>query len=225
MSVSSNVEFNFSVTEQVDVAKTYKFKLNGRGQADTDIVSLMNINSDSKKIEFWNCFCEDDFDTIVPDMSNYIAERVPNSDFTCTAHFLNEVGGEGIDYEIIYKDGKLDIGYCEYGDDDNDDNGDAFDDLLFVISGRLKIFSNREELEEYICDQGYEVSSRISSETSYLICNDKESTSSKVAKARNLNIPIINEEEFIRRYGEPSDFDLDEYEKEKPYKHNIITIR
>ena len=78
MSVSSNVEFNFSVTEQIDVAKTYKFKLNGRGQADTDIVSLMNINSDSKKIEFWNCFCEDDFDTIVPDMSNYIAERVPN---------------------------------------------------------------------------------------------------------------------------------------------------
>ena len=39
---------------------------------------------------------EDDFDTVVPDMSNYIAERVPNSDFTCTAHFLNEVGGEGI---------------------------------------------------------------------------------------------------------------------------------
>ena len=47
----------------------------------------------------------------------------------------------------------------------------------------------------------------------------------KVAKARNLNIPIINEEEFIRRYGEPLDFDLDEYEKEKPYKHKIITIR
>ena len=35
----------------------------------------------------------------------------------------------------------------------------------------------------------------------------------------------IDEEEFIRRYGEPSDFDLDEYEKEKPYRHNIITIR
>lgn len=71
-------------------------------------------------------------------------------------------------------------------------------DLSFVITGTLNNFENRDALVEYIEDHGGKVISSVSSNTSYLINNDINSTSSKNKKAKELDIPIITEEELIK---------------------------
>lgn len=69
-----------------------------------------------------------------------------------------------------------------------------------VITGKLKHYKNRSEFQSAIENAGGKVSSSISSKTDYLINNDLESQSSKNKKAKDLNIPIISEEEFISKF-------------------------
>lgn len=72
----------------------------------------------------------------------------------------------------------------------------ALDDKTFVITGRLNHYKNRDELVKIIEDNGGKVVSSISKNTSFLINNDINSTSAKNKAAKQLNIPIITEEEF-----------------------------
>ena len=69
---------------------------------------------------------------------------------------------------------------------------------VFVITGSLNHFQNRKELEEEIRKAGASTASSISKNTSYLINNDKNSTSSKNKKAQELGIPILSEEDFLK---------------------------
>ena len=75
--------------------------------------------------------------------------------------------------------------------------GDLLSGKSFVITGKLKHYKNRKALEEVIEANGGSVLSSVSSKTSYLINNDINSTSSKNKKAKQLNIPIITEEDFM----------------------------
>lgn len=68
----------------------------------------------------------------------------------------------------------------------------------FVITGKLKTFKNRNEIKSAIEKEGGKVTDSVSSKTNYLINNDVESTSSKNLKAKQLNIPIITEEQFLQ---------------------------
>ena len=70
--------------------------------------------------------------------------------------------------------------------------------LTFVITGSLNHFANRDEAKEKIEAAGGKVSGSVSAKTSYLVNNDITSTSGKNKKAKELNIPIIDEEELIR---------------------------
>jgi DNA ligase (NAD+) len=67
----------------------------------------------------------------------------------------------------------------------------------FVITGSLETFKNRSELVKCIESAGGVVDSSVKTGTSYLINNDVNSTSSKNKKAKELNIPIISEREFL----------------------------
>ena len=69
---------------------------------------------------------------------------------------------------------------------------------IFVITGSLVKYKSRNELKDKIEKLGGKVSSSISSKTSYLINNDISSNSSKNKKAKELNIPIINEDSFLQ---------------------------
>lgn len=71
----------------------------------------------------------------------------------------------------------------------------------FVITGSLNTFTNREELKELIENLGGKVSGSVSAKTSYLINNDSLSSSSKNKKAKELNVPIITEDEFLQLIG------------------------
>lgn len=69
---------------------------------------------------------------------------------------------------------------------------------VFCITGSLNHFANRDEAKEQIEAAGGKVSGSVSAKTSYLVNNDAESTSGKNKKAKELNIPIISEEELIK---------------------------
>ena len=71
------------------------------------------------------------------------------------------------------------------------------DGMSFVITGSVNHFKNRNELKARIEQLGGKVAGSVSKKTSYLINNDKESSSSKNKKAKDLGIPIISEEDFL----------------------------
>ena len=68
----------------------------------------------------------------------------------------------------------------------------------FVITGAVHHFPNRKALEEEIRKAGGQSSSSVSQNTDYLINNDSTSGSSKNKKAKELGVPIITEEEFLK---------------------------
>lgn len=68
---------------------------------------------------------------------------------------------------------------------------------VFVITGSLTHYTNRNELVEEIERLGGKVSGSVSAKTTYLINNDTESSSGKNKKAKELNVPIISEDHFI----------------------------
>ena len=68
---------------------------------------------------------------------------------------------------------------------------------IFVITGSLIHYKNRDELVSIIESMGGKVSGSVSAKTSFLINNDRESSSSKNKKAKQLGIPIVSEQDFI----------------------------
>jgi DNA ligase (NAD+) len=71
----------------------------------------------------------------------------------------------------------------------------------FVITGSVNHFTNRDELKAFIETLGGKTTGSVSAKTDYLINNDVTSNSSKNKKARELGIPVISEEEFIKLTG------------------------
>lgn len=69
---------------------------------------------------------------------------------------------------------------------------------VFVITGSLNGYESRSVLKEYIESLGGKVSGSVSKNTSYLINNDAQSTSSKNKKAKELGVEIITEDEFSK---------------------------
>lgn len=72
--------------------------------------------------------------------------------------------------------------------------------INFVITGKVNIFANRNSVKEIIEARGGKVTGSVTSKTNFLINNDVLSNSSKNKKAKELDIPIITEEEFIKKF-------------------------
>ena len=68
---------------------------------------------------------------------------------------------------------------------------------VFVITGSVEHFANRNEVKTVIEEMGGKVTGSVSAKTDYLINNDAASASSKNKKAKELGIPIITEAEFL----------------------------
>jgi DNA ligase (NAD+) len=77
-----------------------------------------------------------------------------------------------------------------------------FAGMNFVITGSVEHFANRNEVKDIIEQKGGKVTGSVTSKTNYLINNDNTSNSSKNKKAKELEIPIITEEDFIKMLGE-----------------------
>ena len=140
----------------------------------------------------------------------------PKRVMNASAEELNEIPGVG---EVIAK------AYVDYfADEEHRDvyrrlleevdipkeeetaDGQKFAGVNFVITGSVEHFANRAEVKEEIEKRGGKVTGSVTSKTNYLINNDVNSTSSKNRKARELGIPIISEEEFLKMLeGQPEE--------------------
>ncbi len=88
------------------------------------------------------------------------------------------------------------IGCLNFIEEEKSENN-IFDGEIFVITGELKTFKNRKELQNEIEALGGKVTSSVTKKTTYLINNNINSASSKNKKAHELNVPIITEDEYI----------------------------
>lgn len=78
------------------------------------------------------------------------------------------------------------------------ETGNPLSGKQFVITGSVNQFENRSAMKEFIENRGGKVTRSVSKKTDYLINNDTESSSSKNKKAKELGIPILSEEDFLK---------------------------
>lgn len=98
----------------------------------------------------------------------------------------------------IVKDILEEIKFEEIESKDNDEQ--ILASMVFVITGSLNHFENRDALKDLIESKGGKVTGSVTSKTNYLINNDALSSSSKNKKAKELGVEIITEDEFIEKY-------------------------
>jgi DNA ligase (NAD+) len=74
-------------------------------------------------------------------------------------------------------------------------------DIKVVITGKLQHFKNRDAFKECIEAHGGKVVDTVSKNTTYLVNNDVNSSSSKNQTAKKLGIPILSEQEFLEKFN------------------------
>lgn len=100
-------------------------------------------------------------------------------------------------HNFDYTEADTIVDYITFKPEEHQDKNIKSISYNFVITGKLINFKNRQELIDVIEAAGSKVSNSVSSKTNYLINNDVNSTSSKNKKAKELNIPIITEQELM----------------------------
>ena len=191
--------------KDIYLLKNYKqtwMKKPGFGEAS--VVKILNAIEESK-----NCLLENFIAALgIPEIgtraSKDIASKFKTWDRFRSAAVADFISINGIgevmannivhfDYEeadYIYKN------YIKIKENDTAAIGKSLKGKSFVVTGKVHLYKNRDELSAKITSLGGEVKGSVSSKTSYLINNDINSTSSKNAKAKELGIPIITEEQF-----------------------------
>ena len=81
--------------------------------------------------------------------------------------------------------------------EEGEESAQIFENMNFVITGSVEHFANRREVKEIIESRGGKVTGSVTGKTNYLINNDVQSASSKNKKAKELNVPIISEAQFL----------------------------
>lgn len=152
--------------------------------AGKKIISCLGFEGFLERLEKKEGF--EDIDGIGPEKSNSVVEWYENSrNAASVQRLLKEVEIEKV--EPLPEEG----GRCK--------------GLTFVITGDVHHYKNRDEFKAYVEAQGGKVTGSVTGKTSYLVNNDLESASSKNRKARELSVPVISEDEFLERFGQPAD--------------------
>ena len=124
-------------------------------------------------------------------------------------YHINGIGEIMINNLLNYDYTEADIIFDKYITEDiavaSSSNDTVLDGKVFVITGKLGSFKNRDELKSFIESKGGKVAGSVTSKTSYLINNDTGSTTAKNLTAIKLNVPIINEDEFLTLVTPPNE--------------------
>ncbi len=83
----------------------------------------------------------------------------------------------------------------------------VFAGMTFVITGSVEHFANRKALQAVIESRGGKATGSVTAKTTYLINNDTASNSSKNKKAKELGIPILSEQDFLKLLEEGQNAD------------------
>ena len=109
-------------------------------------------------------------------------------------------------YTEIHNGKRLTARYEDYSIYDGSETEDG-DGLVFAVTGNLKHFEDRDHLKETIETIGGTLTDSVSKNTDYLVCNDINSKSIELEKAKELGISVLSEAAFIRRFCDIEEFD------------------
>ena len=180
----------------------------GFGEASVD--KILNAIEESKKTSLERIIAA----AGIPEIGSRIAKDLAKhynswTDFRAETNFLQYDGiGEVMNNNLLnfdYDDLNLDYTvnlHLKEGIKNSKDNEinpvtSTITDKVFCITGKVHLFKNRAELQADIENKGGKVVSSISNKVNYLINNDINSASTKNNKAKELNIDIITEEQYM----------------------------
>lgn len=110
---------------------------------------------------------------------------------------------------------KLDIGYCDYNDEDDEIA------IKVVIPDELLELEENDGLVDYLeWNRLASVRYEVDSDIDYLICNEENSALPQVEQARTMNIPIVTIDEFLQWL----ESNYHPQEKKIEFTHRIIEI-
>lgn len=172
------------------------------------INNLLKQIEDSRNIDFYRFIYALGINNIGLETAKLIGRVIkPNELLNVTLHDIMSINGVGaVASEKFYnyiQDNKkmLQELLCEFNfnkvEEVQEVKGADLKGKIFVITGSVHIFKNRNEIKDKIELLGGKVSGSVSKNTSYLLNNDIDSNSSKNIKAKNLGTPIITEEQFL----------------------------
>lgn len=190
------------------------YKLDGFGRKSVD--KLLNSIEDSRNTDLVRYICAQSIPLIGHTASKSIS-KMCDGDLNTFVQYMISKGAnafgkiDGIGSEMIKSLRKWwDVNCLEFVDtatiftfkkkETVNVSGSDLTGKVFVITGSLTQFRNRDEMKERIESLGGKVSGSVSAKTTALINNDIESTSSKNKKAKQLNVPILTENMFMEMY-------------------------
>lgn len=187
-------------TDFVTNSSSSSFCIEVEFKTDSNAVATMNLAVSSE-----TCFSDDG------DMTGEYISLHPDKekgDVCFSKKSIYEISNIDELCDLLFSTATIE-GWCN-GEDEYEDLEEFEEcvDKTFVVTGKLKYYSNREEIAKIIEDMGGIVSGTVSKKTDYLINNNIDSTSSKNTKAKELGVPIITELEFMKM------FDTDPYYEE-----------
>ena len=141
-------------------------------------------------------FCKGDIDTFCEMMTSGSCSLFLGMDGfgkTMYESLMNWRDNHWIEFLELKKEFNFEIGHTNQNKNDM-----ILKDKVFVITGSLYRYQNRDALVKEIESRDGKVAGSVSAKTSYLINNDVTSTSGKNKKAKDLGIPIISEEDFMK---------------------------
>ena len=192
-----------------DIFLLYQYKnkwINKTGFGEASVNKILNAIEEAKNTTLDRIIAA----AGIPEIGSRIAKDLSNhynswNDFRNEKDFLQYDGiGEVMNNNLLtfnYDDLNLDYTINRFlsikNENKNDENVKTLDGKTFCITGKVHIFKNRSELQKDIESKGGRVVSSISNKVNYLINNDINSTSIKNNKAKELNIDIITEEQYM----------------------------
>ena len=185
----------------------YEDIINTDGWSTVSVDKLFKAINDSRNVKLENAINALGIDNVGIKASKEIAKfcKYDWHNFINPKYYehLNQIDGFGeimcksvinkVRYDYMY----INDLFSEFNFIDNiTNNSNILESKSFVITGSLIHYKNRDELVSVIESNGGKVASSVSAKTDYLINNDINSNSGKNKKAKELNIPIITEDDF-----------------------------
>ncbi len=172
---------------------------------EKSIFNLLNAINDSKKRNLNRLIYALGIREVGSKAAKILAEKYKNMDNLIAATFdslveIPDIGPVTSEYIIDFFSGEKNIKLIEefkyYGLNmtyKNENIGDLFSGMTFVLTGTLSKYT-RDEAKEIIEKRNGKVSESVSKKTTYVLAGEK--SGSKEIKARELGIKIISENDF-----------------------------
>ena len=123
-----------------------------------------------------------------PDM--YTSKYINMDDFTFRAVYdpihQKYIAGQCDEFPLLHRD--------------TEPEEDPLENLYFAAAGRMGHWRSQDEIKRFVSYYGGYFQKEVSSKTNYLLCNDSGACSAKLKKAVEMDIPVLSEEEFFKKF-------------------------